>query len=387
MIARLLTGHWIPPPRNLTIELTSFCNLRCPMCPKTNHAVNTAESRVMSREVFARLIPLLPFVESLELNGLWGEAFLHPDLYLEMLRTIKRYRVDVYTITNGTLLTDEITRSLVELDLNRLTVSMDAATPQIYARLRPPAGFEQVIAGLERLTYWKKQLGSDQPRVELAFLGMKSNIHEFPDFVRLAHRVGAYGVILQALGEVPLVEGESIAKNDKATGRRIFQEAARIGRELGVHVELLPPDQFEEDRGDRNMISEPRGLRKGCRDLWNKAVITTTGDVLPCCAGAQPLGNLLSQTFEQIWHGPAYRSLRRAILSENPPPMCRYCTGMPWSNMSAADDWRFLVRDLIGRRLYLRARRNRILRRIKHALFASRTAKWKSRKRNISHQG
>jgi MoaA/NifB/PqqE/SkfB family radical SAM enzyme len=367
--AFMTSGPRIPPPRNLTIETTSFCNLRCPMCPKTNDAVNTSESRTLSLEVFDRLIPLFPFIESLELNGLWGEAFLHPDQYLYMLERIKAHRVDVYTISNGTRITDDLARRLVELDLNRLTVSMDAATPETYARLRPPGRFEDVIAGLERIRDWKAKLGRTQPRVEMAFLGMKSNIHELPDFVRLAHRVGAYGIILQALGEVPLVAGESIAKNDKATGRRYFSEAQRIGAELGVAVSLLPPDQFEEDRGDRNAPLTGARLRKNCRDPWNKAVIATNGDVLPCCACNRPMGNLLAQSFMEIWRGPAYTELRRQILTPDPPEMCRYCTGMPWVEDSLADDIRFFMQDLFWRRAYLRMRRNPRLRRIKHALF------------------
>lgn len=370
----ILTGPWIPPPRNLTIETTSFCNLRCPMCPKTNDSVNTTESRTMSLDVFERLMPLFPFVESLELNGLWGEAFLHPEQYLYMLEKIKAHRVDVYTISNGTRINDHLARRLVELDLNRLTISMDAATPETYARLRPPARFEDVVSGLELIKKWKTQLGRSQPRIELAFLGMKSNIHEFPDFVRLAHRVGAFGVILQALGEVPLVAGESIARNDKATGRRYFLEAERIGRELGVVVSLLPPDQFEEDRGDRNAVPTGTRLRKLCRDPWNKAVIATNGDVLPCCACSRPMGNLIHQGFKEIWHGASYAELRRRILSSDPPEMCRYCTGMPWSPDSAVDDARFIVQDLVWRRLYLRMRRNPLLRKIKRAVLPAKSS-------------
>jgi len=91
----LLAGRRVPLPRHLTLEITSFCNLRCRMCPKTNHAVNTAESQVMSREVFDRVVPFLRHIESLDLSGIWGEAFLHPDLYVDMLKKIKEQGSDV----------------------------------------------------------------------------------------------------------------------------------------------------------------------------------------------------------------------------------------------------------------------------------------------------
>ncbi len=76
LLAGLLAGRHVPLPRHLIIEITSSCNLRCRMCPKTNHSVNTAENNVMSWEIFERLIPLLSHIESLDLTGVWGEAFL-----------------------------------------------------------------------------------------------------------------------------------------------------------------------------------------------------------------------------------------------------------------------------------------------------------------------
>jgi hypothetical protein len=86
------------------------------------------------------------------------------------------------------------------------------------------------------------------------------------------------------MGEYESVKGESIATRDKELGRRLFEEGRAIGRELGVIVELLPADQFEPDRGPSNAAADTRRLRKDCGDLWNKAVIATTGDVMACCA-------------------------------------------------------------------------------------------------------
>jgi len=365
IIRRALTGRFIPLPRHLTVEITSFCNLHCKMCPKTNHAVNTVENNVMSREVFEKLKPLFPHIESLELNGLWGEAFMHPELYLYMLREIKAHKVDVYTISNGTLLDGFLARQLVELDLNRLVVSLDAATPETYAKIRPPGHFEDVVQGLEQLKEWKTRLNWPHPQLELAFVGMRSNIDEFPDFVRLAHRLGAFQVFLQAMGEYESVKGESVAGHFKELGRRRFEEGRKIGQELGVIVNLLPGDQFEEDRADRNFTPDFRCLRKECLDLWNKAVIATNGDVLPCCSSAMSLGNLSRQSFHEVWYGKAYSELRRRLLGGDPPEMCRVCTGMPWVEKSVKRDVQFYISDLFYARFKRRVRLSPLLRPLK----------------------
>lgn len=343
----LLAGRRVPWPRHLIIEISSFCNLRCRMCPKTHHAVNTQENRVMSREVFERLIPLLRHIESLDLTGVWGEALMHPELYLDMLKTIKAHGSDVYTTSNGTLLTDDLARQLVELDLNKLMVSVDAATPETYARIRPPGKFQAVTDGLRSLKAWKERLSRTQPRVEVAFVGMKSNIEEFPALVRMAPELGAAQVTLQAMGEYPGLENESVAAHHKALGRAKFEESRRIGDELGVRVALLPEDQFAEDRQERNAVRDTRRYRKQCYDLWNRALVSANGDVLPCCAAPVPMGSLLASTFAEIWRGPAYNALRAQFLSGELPEMCRLCTGTAWVEDSPGRDLRFYLTELL----------------------------------------
>ncbi|NQT94506.1 MAG: radical SAM protein [Lentisphaerae bacterium] len=325
---------WVPLPHTLTLETTSHCNLRCPMCPKTNHFVNTPENEVMSREVFDRVKPILSAVSAVDLTGLWGEAFLHREWYLEMLAELKQHSIRVSTTSNGTLIGDAFARQLVELGLDRLAISVDAATPETFAVVRPPGRMETVIEGLAAVKRWKKELGKTQPAVQLSFVGLARNIDEFPDFVRMAGDLGADGVVLQAAGEYKGIEGESVAFHFKDLGRRRFEEGAAVAHEQGLDIRLFPPDQFEEQREDRNVPADTSALFKDCSDPWIQAVITTRGDVLPCCACEVPLGNIVEKTFREIWYGPGYRELRRQLRTSQPPLMCRFCTGRPWARKS-----------------------------------------------------
>ncbi|MBN1674716.1 MAG: radical SAM protein [Kiritimatiellae bacterium] len=338
ILRKILASRWVPLPHSLVVEITSQCNLRCRMCPKTHGAVNTEQNRVMPREVFDRLECLFPLLTAVELSGLWGEAFLHPDLYLGMLARLKAHGINVSTISNGTRLSDELARGLVEAGLDRLVVSMDAARPETYAAIRTPGDMHAVLAGLEALQRWKTALSRTIPKVELAFLGFRSNIEEFPEFVRLAHRLGATKVSLQALGEYEQVRGESVAQHDKETGRRCFEAGKTVGDALGIDVLLFPADQFEPDRAGLNAVSDTARLRKKCPDPWTKPVIATTGDVLPCCSSKRPMGNLLEQPFRAIWYSASYRALRDRIKTGTPPRMCRVCTGRPWVPKSVKND-------------------------------------------------
>jgi len=195
-----VAGGRVLPPEYLLVEITSFCNLKCIMCPKTNRQVNTEENKVMSWEVFEKLIPLFSNAPGDGHNGCLGEAFLHPDIYMKMLKCAKQFNITVHTTSNGTLITEEIARQLVETGLDKLIVSLDAATPATYSKIRPPGKFENVIAGLRHIKEWKNRLGSPRPRIEMAFLGMKFNIGELPDAVRLAHEIGVEQVTFAGHG-------------------------------------------------------------------------------------------------------------------------------------------------------------------------------------------
>jgi MoaA/NifB/PqqE/SkfB family radical SAM enzyme len=97
------------------------------------------------------------------------------------------------------------------------------------------------------------------------------------------------------------------------------------------------------------------------------AVVTTAGDVVPCCSLFDSMGNLREKSFEEIWRGERYRDLRCAILSPNPHRLCITCTARGWRG----EDWAREARQALNL-LSVPARRafrgNPVLRRIKPAL-------------------
>ena len=63
-------------PSTLHVEATTRCNLRCRMCVKHTDGGGIAEGD-LSPQVFEALLPVLPVVDRLLLNGI-GEPLLHP---------------------------------------------------------------------------------------------------------------------------------------------------------------------------------------------------------------------------------------------------------------------------------------------------------------------
>ena len=67
-----------PYPKKVYVELTTRCNLQCPMCLKFSEG-SCIDEGDLPLAFFKKLAPSLAHTEFLVLNGI-GEPLLHPDL-------------------------------------------------------------------------------------------------------------------------------------------------------------------------------------------------------------------------------------------------------------------------------------------------------------------
>ncbi|MDX1285934.1 MAG: SPASM domain-containing protein, partial [Draconibacterium sp.] len=71
-------------------------------------------------------------------------------------------------------------------------------------------------------------------------------------------------------------------------------------------------------------------LENKCWRMWQGAVVTWDGQVVPCCFDKDAkhvLGSLEDQSFEQVWNSDTYRNFRKAVLTErNQIDICKNCS-------------------------------------------------------------
>lgn len=60
-----------------------------------------------------------------------------------------------------------------------------------------------------------------------------------------------------------------------------------------------------------------------CPLPWTDISVLSNGEVRPCCYITVSAGNLLRQSFEEIWNGPVYREMREAFSQGQMPRVCR----------------------------------------------------------------
>src|SRR5262249_49330343 len=118
--------------QTVVLETTQRCNLRCIHCAvseENNHGAYAWED--LSIESFYTLVPILSAHRPLVHLAGHGETFLHPRFW-EMLEATIRAGCRVKFQTNGTLLTRERVERIVELGVELIVVSLDAASPELF---------------------------------------------------------------------------------------------------------------------------------------------------------------------------------------------------------------------------------------------------------------
>lgn len=146
------------PLEDLRISVTDRCNFRCTYCmPRSAFGPEhrfLPHRELLSFEEITRTarLALGLGVRKLRLTG--GEPLLRKDLeklveQLSGLRTLDGQPPELTLTTNGTLLVKKA-RALREAGLQRVTVSLDALTPETFARMSDTElKVEEVLAGID----------------------------------------------------------------------------------------------------------------------------------------------------------------------------------------------------------------------------------------------
>jgi MoaA/NifB/PqqE/SkfB family radical SAM enzyme len=323
------------PPTCVYLEVTNRCNLLCTTCPRTFEPLERPAD--MSWELFTRIVDQLPGLTRAVLHGV-GEPMMVRDLP-RMVGHLKSRGVYVLFNTNGTLLDERRGRELAEAGLDELRVSLDAADPEGFERVRGVDAFESIVANVAAFTARQRALGAGTPRVSLWLTGLKETLDQLPRFVELAHRIGVAEVYLQRLVYFPGGQGlarpeSTLFENLRGEEEGILLRAEELARSLGIRFNASgatePEASIKRRPGD-----QPWSL---CRRPWTLMYFTATGRALPCCIApfslrgydAFTLGDATQQTLKEIWNGPRYQEFRRGLASDRPPDACASC-GLRWS--------------------------------------------------------
>ncbi len=212
----------------------------------------------------------------------------------------------LYTITstNGHFLDEENCRKTIESGLDRIIISIDGTTQEVYQNYRKEGQLFKVIEGAKNLVSWKKKIRSKTPHIIFQFLVVKPNEHQIPEVYRLAEEIGVDEVKLKTA--------------------QVYDYR---------HGNVLIPDDQKYSRYKRNpdgTYSVKNQLLNHCWKLWHAAVITWDGLIVPCCFdkdASHRMGDLRENDFDTIWHNSSYKSFRHNLSKgRDQIDICQNCT-------------------------------------------------------------
>lgn len=287
-------------PLFVSVEPAAVCQLKCPECPVGLAFGNKVATPFMSMEVFRRVLEEVKETAWVMQFYFQGEPLLNKDLATMIAQA---HAAGLYTIvsTNAQALTRETAEALVSAGLNRIIVSMDGLTQATYGAYRIGGDIEKAKAALR---YLKEAVSHQQSvtrcQIELQCLRLKTNEHEWAELKRQYKALGADRLTLK-----------TAQLYDYAHGHALMPSDARYNR--------------YEKGADGLFHRKKRG--HGCLRVWSGVVVTTTGEVLPCCydkAHAHAYGNIMETPMTELFRNEQAMNFRRAAIKEE-PKICQEC--------------------------------------------------------------
>ena len=177
----------IPP--FIEIELTNRCNLACIQCLRSL-GLKPYQLGDITFENYKKVLAQFPHLMNLSLNG-FGEPFMHAQFYEIVAYTRKERpicKIGIYT--NGMLIDQDSAYKLMNCGLTELNISIDAALPDTYRRVRRGGKLDILHDNIRRLMKAKRETGARFPMIGLNYVLLNENEGELVKFVEQAHEFG-----------------------------------------------------------------------------------------------------------------------------------------------------------------------------------------------------
>lgn len=285
-------------PRTITIEPINICNLYCEFCSSPPALIERPQ-RAMSLKEFKIIIDNIKKAT----HSLWlflaGEPFLNKD-FVKMIAYANKANLHLTTSTNANLIDRKTSRELLSSGLDRLIISLDAASPKTYQKMRRGGDFEKVIKNIKFLIKEKIRQKKVKPKIELQFLRTKINQSEQEKFIKLAkslkvnYCIKSLGIPRWILDEKKCQQIEQ--KYLPLSGKKRYDENKRLKRY-------------------KNCVNAKR------------SVILSDGTICICCydiKGKYKLGNAMKDDFLSLWKSKKYRKIRK-LMAKRALPLCKIC--------------------------------------------------------------
>jgi len=274
----------------IQIEITSRCNAKCKMCPKTH--LRDWKSGDMHMETFSSISSFFRMANYIHLQG-WGEPLLHPELET-MIKMIKKAPSRCGFTTNGHLLFKERINRFIDMEVNIIAISLAGTNKAIHEAVRAGTDFTKIMENVEYLSNERKKRSLRFPELVLLLIMTSQNMHQLPDFVRMGAELGADRVVANNVDLVPCQEIDKFRvfgfEDEGEKYKDFVAEAKELAKEKGVDFRIYP------------ISPEEKGVCEA--DPINNVYIAFDGCVSPCVYLGLPVMEIPIYRHDSFWSIP-----------------------------------------------------------------------------------
>ncbi len=290
-------------PVSISFEPTTSCNLRCPECPSGLRSFSRPTG-MLEKDFFQRTIDDIHKELFYLIFYFQGEPYLNPK-FLDMVKYATEKKIYTATSTNAHYLNDAAAKKTIESGLDRLIISIDGTSQEVYQQYRVGGKLEKVLEGARNVVRWKKELKSKTPFIIFQFLVVKPNQHQIDEVLKLGKEIGVDQVRYKT---AQVYDYENDPNN-------LIPDIAKFSR-------------YKKNTNGTNVAKNKNSNH--CWKLWHSNVITFDGLVVPCCFDKDAmhrLGNLKNESFKEIWNNENYKQFRTQLMkSRKNIDICANCS-------------------------------------------------------------
>lgn len=288
-------------PHNPNLQVSSFCNLDCVMCPTEKWEGSGKNLELdMFRMILARL--KAANIDWFRFTSPRGEPLLNKNT-LKFIKMAQSNGIDATLTTNGTALTESNIREIAELELNYVQVSFAGYDKKSYESIYVNGKFDNVAANIKR---FQKTLREKFSTTHLVINGMipeQACTEEHPRDI--ARKTMEY---LRSLG--------------------IVYATISHPNNFGGEIELSTGNDAGSVSSYKKFL--PNRLR-ACKNLLSAPGIYLDGTVTACGCfdhnGSLYIGDLKTRSLDEIFSGRRYQEIVRAFIRGDISgiPLCKDC--------------------------------------------------------------
>ncbi len=306
-------------------EVTRTCNLACVHCRAT--ALDRPYENELSTGECFRLLDDIETVARPIIILTGGEPLLRPDIFeIAEYGSKKGFRMTM--AVNGTLLTPDKARRMVDVGIQRISISIDGATVASHDAFRRVAG---AFAGALRGVASAREAGLD---FQINTTITRQNLEEFSAIHNLTVSLGAVAhhiFLLVPMGRgKDLAEGGISAEQYEETLHWFYEQRDKVPLQLKAtcapHYYRILRQRAKSD--GKEVSFQTFGLdavTRGCLGGTGFSFISHLGQVQPCGYLEVNCGNIREKSFKEIWEtSPVFRDLRDFEKYEGKCGRCEY---------------------------------------------------------------